>query len=153
MSQTEQSSKSLVSMTSLRSQAVTMAMQLWLEHGVHPVHVRYTSVRGDKDTAVEATLSNASEAVTKTGGDPYTMVARGAYEAPESTHVFCIPHNSPEGDILVIAEGGGEFSPGHYRIAAHPTLHDVLAEESLRYRISQNPLDVQEGGLISAALN
>lgn len=142
-----------ISMTSLRTQAVNMAMQLWIQHGVHPVQVRYQAHASGASEGVEATVCNASEAVSETGGDAYSLVARGVQQYPDFTHVFCVPHNTADGEILVIAEGGGEFSPGCYRIAVHPTLHNNMAEESARYLISQFPLDIQEGVLSSASLN
>lgn len=130
-----------------------MAMQLWIQHGVHPVQVRYQAHTAGAAEGVEATVCNASEAVAETGGDAYSLVARGVQQYPDFTHVFCVPHNTADGEILVIAEGGGEFSPGCYRIAVHPTLHNNMAEESARYLISQFPLDIQEGVLSSASLN
>lgn len=144
---------SLVTMASLRNQAVSMTLKLWLAHGVHPVHVKYLSESSGAAPHVEATLKNASDEVAQTGGDAYSLVARGYSEDPQSTHVFCVPHQTENGEILVIAEGGGEFSPGHYRIACHPALHNILAEETKRFLISHLPLDVQEGMLISATLH
>lgn len=139
-------------MKNLRGQAINLTMQMWAAHGMHPVHVRY-SLEPTVPSGLEATICSAAEKVKQTGGDPYSMVIHGLREHPEDTHVFCIPHRTPDGEMLVIAEGGGLFSPQRYRVAIHPTIHDPLAAENQRFKISPQPLDIESGTLSSQAVN
>lgn len=142
-----------VPMSAIRNQAADLTLQLWLQHGMHPVHLRYLLTVTEGTADVVASVHDASEEVQQVNGDAYTLVARSAQEDPDYTHLFFIPHNTVDGELLVIAEGGGEFCPGSYRVATHTTLYDALADESTRYQINHVPLDVHQGFLASSTLN
>lgn len=118
---------------------------------MHPVHVRFY-VEDPERLGVEAHISNASALVKQTGGDGHALVAQGLRTHPDDTHVFCVPHQTPNGEVLVIAEGGGVFSPGAYRIALHSVM-PIEAGQGPLFKFSRDPFDLMSGPLLSKALN
>lgn len=142
-----------ITMSDLRRQAVSLALQLWDQYGVHPVHIQYKpgSGPGHQD-GVQATVSNAADQVTAAAGDAYTVLARSVSAAPEYTHFVCIPHTTADGEMLVVAEGGGSFHPGAYRIAVHPTLQaEFPAGANGMHQVGMAVLDEETGFFYGSA--